>query len=115
MLKDTLQFESDTPYVVHAPIWDKWAWKDFANKYVNVANDLRLAMHANPHMRVYVASGYYDLGTPYAARRLHAQAILVCATALQKNCSRQLFRIRAHDVHPQASRWCGWRPSSRRL
>ena len=24
-------------------------------------------MHANPHMRVYVASGYYDLGTPHAA------------------------------------------------
>jgi carboxypeptidase C (cathepsin A) len=67
VLKETLQFESDTPYVVHAPIWDKWAWKDFANKYVNVANDLRRAMHANPHMRVYVASGYYDLGTPYAA------------------------------------------------
>ena len=24
-------------------------------------------MQANPHMRVYVASGYYDLGTPHAA------------------------------------------------
>ena len=24
-------------------------------------------MHANPHMRVYVASGYFDLGTPHAA------------------------------------------------
>jgi carboxypeptidase C (cathepsin A) len=24
-------------------------------------------MRANPHMRVYVASGYYDLGTPHAA------------------------------------------------
>ena len=42
-------------------------WKDFANKYVNVGDSLRRAMHANPHMRVYVASGYYDLGTPHAA------------------------------------------------
>jgi carboxypeptidase C (cathepsin A) len=24
-------------------------------------------MHANPHMRVYVASGYYDLATPHGA------------------------------------------------
>ena len=67
LLKDTLKFESDAPYVVHAPIWDKWTWKDYANKYVNVGDSLRRAMHANPHMRVYVASGYYDLGTPHAA------------------------------------------------
>jgi carboxypeptidase C (cathepsin A) len=67
LLKDTLKFDSDAPYVVHAPIWDKWTWKDFANKYVNVGDCLRRAMHANPHMRVYVASGYYDLGTPHAA------------------------------------------------
>ena len=67
VLKDTLKFDSDAPYVVHAPIWDKWEWKDFANKYVNVGDSLRRAMHANPHMRVYVASGLYDLGTPHAA------------------------------------------------
>jgi carboxypeptidase C (cathepsin A) len=67
LLKDTLKFDTDAPYVVHAPIWDKWTWKDFANKYVNVGASLRRAMQANPHMRVYVASGYYDLGTPHAA------------------------------------------------
>ena len=67
LLKDTLKFDSDAPYVVHAPIWDKWRWKHFENKYVNVGASLRRAMQANPHMRVYVASGYYDLGTPHAA------------------------------------------------
>jgi carboxypeptidase C (cathepsin A) len=67
LLKDTLKFETDAPYVVHAPIWDKWSWKGFENKYVNIGASLRKAMHANPHMRVYVASGYYDLGTPHAA------------------------------------------------
>ena len=67
LLKDKLKFDSDAPYVVHAPLWEKWAWKDFANKYVNVGETLRRAMHANPHMRVYAACGYYDLGTPHAA------------------------------------------------
>ena len=67
LLKDTLKFDTDAPYVVHAPVWDKWTWKEFANKYVNVGASLRRAMHANPHMRVYVASGYFDLGTPHAA------------------------------------------------
>jgi len=67
LLKSSFRFESDAPYVVHAPIWDKWGWKDFANRYVNVGASLRRAMQANPHMRVYVASGYYDLATPHAA------------------------------------------------
>ena len=67
LLKETLKFDADAPYVLHAPIWDKWGWKDFAGKYVNVGDSLRRAMHANAHLRVYVASGYYDLGTPHAA------------------------------------------------
>ena len=67
LLKDVLKFDTDAPYVVHAPIWDKWGWKDFAGKYVNVGGSLRRAMHANPAMRVYVASGYFDLATPHAA------------------------------------------------
>ena len=67
LLKDTLKFDADAPYVLHAPIWDKWSWKGFENKYVNVGASLRKAMQANPHLRVYVASGYYDLGTPHAA------------------------------------------------
>ena len=67
VLKDTLKYEDDAPYVVHAPIWDKWTWKGFENKYVNIGATLRRAMHSNQHMRVYVASGYYDLATPHAA------------------------------------------------
>ena len=67
LLRQTLKFDSDAPYVLHAPIWDKWKWKDFENKYVNVGASLRRAMLANPHMRVYVASGFYDLATPHAA------------------------------------------------
>ncbi|MDP9044883.1 MAG: peptidase S10 [Pseudomonadota bacterium] len=67
VLRETLKYETDAPYVVHAPIWDKWDWKGFENRYVNAGPSLRKAMQANPHMRVYVASGYYDLGTPHAA------------------------------------------------
>jgi carboxypeptidase C (cathepsin A) len=67
VLNETLKYDTDAPYVVHAPVWDKWTWKGFEGRYVNVGNSLRKAMQANPHMRVYVASGYYDLGTPHAA------------------------------------------------
>lgn len=67
LLTADFRYDSDARYVVHAPIWDKWGWKDFANRYVNVGASLRRAMQANPHMRVYVASGYYDLATPHGA------------------------------------------------
>ncbi len=67
LLKETLKCDSDAPYLVHAPIWDKWTWTDFSNKYLNVGASRRRAMHSNAHMRVYVASGYCDLATPHAA------------------------------------------------
>jgi len=67
LLRDKLKFDSDAPYLVLAPLWKTWTWKDFANKYVNIGDSLRRAMHSNKHMRVYVASGYYDLATPHGA------------------------------------------------
>lgn len=67
VLRDRLGWEEEAPYHVLAPLWNQWKWKGFENRYVNVADSLRKAMHANAHMRVYVASGWYDLGTPHAA------------------------------------------------
>jgi len=67
LLRETLKFEDDAPYLVLASLWNTWSWKGFENKYVNVGDSLRRAMHANPDMRIYVASGYYDLATPHAA------------------------------------------------
>lgn len=84
LLKTNFQFDCDARYVVHAPIWDKWGWKDFANRYVNVGASLRRAMQANPHMRVYVASGYYDLATPHGAGD-YTLAHLGLRPSLQKN------------------------------
>lgn len=37
------------------------------NAYANYAETLRQAMHANPHLRVLIMSGRYDLATPYFA------------------------------------------------
>ena len=38
-----------------------------ANGFTSTSGDLSRAMRRNPHMRVLVASGRYDLGTPYSA------------------------------------------------
>ena len=37
------------------------------NGYASTSPDLSRALRRNPHLRVLVASGYYDLGTPYSA------------------------------------------------
>ena len=62
-----LKYESDLPYEILTGRVRPWSFKDFENQYLNVAETLRAAMNQNPHMKVFVANGYYDLATPYFA------------------------------------------------
>jgi carboxypeptidase C (cathepsin A) len=43
--------------------WDPAPFESLSN--VDMTDRLRKAMHHNPHMKVLVASGYYDHATPY--------------------------------------------------
>jgi carboxypeptidase C (cathepsin A) len=66
-LRDDLQFRSDLPYeILNGRVWP-WNYAEHQNRYVDVAETLRGAMHRNPHLRVYIAGGLYDLATPYFA------------------------------------------------
>ena len=42
-----------------------WSYATHENHYVNVAETLRRAISTNPHLKVFVANGYYDLATPF--------------------------------------------------
>jgi carboxypeptidase C (cathepsin A) len=64
-LRRTLKYETDLVYEYSAGLWRDWGWDGNANRYVNVAEDLRAAMTRNPALKVLFASGYYDLATPY--------------------------------------------------
>lgn len=66
-MRSDLQFESDLPYEILKGLYQTWSFKEFENQYVNVAETLRKAMSMNPHLRVHVANGLYDLATPYFA------------------------------------------------
>ena len=51
---------------VHKP----WNWnrgEDKGNGFASTSPELSRALRRNPHLRVLVASGHYDLGTPYSA------------------------------------------------
>jgi carboxypeptidase C (cathepsin A) len=63
-----LQFESDLPYeILSSKVNEGWSYAQYENRYVHVAETLRQAMTINPHLKVFVANGYYDLATPYFA------------------------------------------------
>jgi carboxypeptidase C (cathepsin A) len=66
-LREELGYTNDLPYEILADLYQNWRYKEFENRYVNVAETLRKAMSTNPRLRVHVASGYYDLATPYFA------------------------------------------------
>jgi carboxypeptidase C (cathepsin A) len=64
-VRDELKFESDQPYeVLTGKVWP-WSYREFENRYVDVATTLREAMTQNPSLKVFVACGYYDLATPF--------------------------------------------------
>jgi len=66
-VRTELGFETDLPYEVLTDRVYPWDYDTAENRYLNVAEDLREAVHQNPALKVLVASGYYDLATPYYA------------------------------------------------
>ena len=59
-----LKFESDLPYETIAEV-KPWTFSE--NKFLDVANNLKLAMSRHPYLKVWICCGYYDLATPYFA------------------------------------------------
>jgi carboxypeptidase C (cathepsin A) len=66
-VRTQLGYESDLPYhILGSGIKSPWEW-DSSNTYAETGKALRAAMARNFHMKLFVASGYYDLATPYFA------------------------------------------------
>jgi len=62
-----LKFESDLNYEILTSRVQPWSYANAENQYLNVAETLKRAMTKNPHLKVWIANGYYDLATPYHA------------------------------------------------
>jgi carboxypeptidase C (cathepsin A) len=68
-MRRDLGFENDLSYEILAKLYENWGYDQFENQFVDVAETLRQAMSINPHLKVLVANGYYDLATPYLATK----------------------------------------------
>ena len=68
-----LKAGADRTYVRSAPLWKSWDFKhkvagsEFPQPMVNTGPDLAHALGYNPHLRVLVLQGIYDLATPALA------------------------------------------------
>lgn len=62
-----LGYESDVEYHIIRGLGMEWDWGNAMKGYSDTSDDLRSAMAKNPYMKVFIASGYYDLATPYYA------------------------------------------------
>ncbi len=62
-----LGYENDLPYEVLKSLYLDWGWDQFSNRYASVSESLRQAMSKNPHLKVFVANGYFDFATPHLA------------------------------------------------
>lgn len=81
-----LNFKSDAEYyILGGGISSPWNWNT-NNAYADTSMTLKSAMAKNPYMKVFVASGYYDMATPYFAAEYTVSAMNL-DPALRKNVS----------------------------
>ena len=89
-LRSQLKFESDLAYEILTDRVHPWNYDPHQNQYVNVTDTLRKAMTTNPYLKVFVASGYYDLATPYMATQ-YTFNHLGLDKSLQQNVSMSFY------------------------
>ncbi len=67
-IREELGFATDTPYYILGEGVGAWDWGPAARRgFPDTSENLRNALANNPYLKVLVASGYYDMATPYLA------------------------------------------------
>ena len=85
-VREELGFKSDTEYyILGGGISAPWNY-NVTNAYADTSIPLKDAMAKNPYMRVLVASGYYDMATPFFAAEYTFSAMNL-DPSLRKNVS----------------------------
>ncbi|MGP0068263.1 MAG: S10 family peptidase [Isosphaeraceae bacterium] len=88
-VREELGYKTDVPYYILGEGIGRWDWPREMG-YPATTGALRDAMAKNPHMKVLIASGYYDLATPYRAVE-HSLAGLGLDPTLRKNLATETY------------------------
>jgi len=63
-VRSELGYKTDREYYILGEGFNKWDWET-KNSFADTSEALRSAFSKNPYMRLFVASGTFDLATPY--------------------------------------------------
>jgi len=85
-----LGFNSELEYFTLGGGIGQWDWES-KNSYADTSDNLRNTFAKNPHMKLFVASGYFDLATPHFATD-YTLAHLGLTTPLRKNVTVRRYR-----------------------
>lgn len=66
-VRSDLGYKSDLEYYVLGGGIGEWDWGSIGDGFPDTSEALRLAFVKNPYMKLFVASGYFDLATPFFA------------------------------------------------
>ena len=66
-VREELGYETDLEYLIFGGITKPWDWGKANMGHPDTSESLRSAMAKNPYMKIFVASGYFDLATPFFA------------------------------------------------
>jgi carboxypeptidase C (cathepsin A) len=88
-----LNYVNDIPYEALTNV-RPWDYKPAENNYLDVSETLRSAMTKNPHLKVNVVCGYYDLATP-----LYNAEYVVSHMGLRPNVRKNIILTYYKDGH----------------
>lgn len=66
-VRGDLGYKTDLEYYILGGGISEWDWGSAGEGFPDTSDSLRQAFVKNPYMKLFVASGYYDLATPYFA------------------------------------------------
>ncbi len=94
-IRNDLKFKEDIPYrYLNYNAGRSWNWRSGMNSsqgYVDVCYMLTEAMQTNRYLRVFIASGYYDLATPYFAAK-YTLSHLQLKPLLRRNSTPHVYK-----------------------
>jgi carboxypeptidase C (cathepsin A) len=97
-VRNELKYKNDFPYIFLSIKANRlWKWGSAIEGYVNVAETLGLAMSENRSLKVFIASGYYDLDTAYFATKYIVNHLNI-DPALQSNITLSYYEA-GHQMY----------------
>lgn len=84
-----LGFKADMEYFTLGGGIGHWDWET-KNSYADVSDNLRNSLAKNPYMKVFIASGFFDLATPYIGTG-YTLAHLGLTPALRANITTHIY------------------------